>query len=407
MKRWRCTVCGYIHDGPAPPEVCPVCGATSEAFEEIGPEPGGSEAPSAHPVVPSVEAGSDLAGALRSLSYGLFVVSSRSGDRFNAQTCNTVFQVTSEPVQLAVGINRRNLTHAFIEESNVLAVTVLGRGNFQAIRHFGGQSGRNIDKLAAVQYHLSPLTGCPILPSGSYYLEGRVDAARSTDLGTHTLFIVEVLGGGPLRRREPLTYALYQQNRSRPASALDDVEWQHAVTALNLEYAATWRYREQIARLGYPRLVALLEGIMRTEQDHVDGALKYLEGRQTSGNGLSSALLHTRLNLEFERVARDTYARFAAEVDDPGLKSMFAAQARAETGHLRIFEDLLREMEQGSFPISIFCTLCGWSVEFGPNPQVGEEKTCEKCGAGLRLVLVAGNWAVERLSPEGVNHDRG
>lgn len=32
-KLWRCSVCGYIHQGPAPPEVCPICGMDKSAFE--------------------------------------------------------------------------------------------------------------------------------------------------------------------------------------------------------------------------------------------------------------------------------------------------------------------------------------------------------------------------------------
>lgn len=35
QRRWRCTVCGYIHTGDAPPEVCPVCGVGSEKFVAI------------------------------------------------------------------------------------------------------------------------------------------------------------------------------------------------------------------------------------------------------------------------------------------------------------------------------------------------------------------------------------
>ncbi len=30
---WVCTVCGYVHDGPQPPEGCPICGATADLFE--------------------------------------------------------------------------------------------------------------------------------------------------------------------------------------------------------------------------------------------------------------------------------------------------------------------------------------------------------------------------------------
>jgi predicted nucleic acid-binding Zn-ribbon protein len=35
MKKWRCTVCGYIYDGDSPPEKCPNCGAPREKFEAV------------------------------------------------------------------------------------------------------------------------------------------------------------------------------------------------------------------------------------------------------------------------------------------------------------------------------------------------------------------------------------
>jgi predicted nucleic acid-binding Zn-ribbon protein len=33
--KWRCSVCGYIHDGDNPPEKCPKCGAPKEKFEKL------------------------------------------------------------------------------------------------------------------------------------------------------------------------------------------------------------------------------------------------------------------------------------------------------------------------------------------------------------------------------------
>lgn len=30
--RWRCTVCGYVHEAPEPPRWCPLCGADAESF---------------------------------------------------------------------------------------------------------------------------------------------------------------------------------------------------------------------------------------------------------------------------------------------------------------------------------------------------------------------------------------
>lgn len=56
MKYWRCTVCGYVHQGDEPPDTCPVCGADKSEFVEIseqeardkpGPRPKGEKAPEA------------------------------------------------------------------------------------------------------------------------------------------------------------------------------------------------------------------------------------------------------------------------------------------------------------------------------------------------------------------------
>ncbi len=35
-KKWRCKVCGYIHQGAEPPDICPVCGSDKSVFEEVG-----------------------------------------------------------------------------------------------------------------------------------------------------------------------------------------------------------------------------------------------------------------------------------------------------------------------------------------------------------------------------------
>ena len=34
MKKWVCTVCGYIHEGEEAPEICPLCGVGAEDFRE-------------------------------------------------------------------------------------------------------------------------------------------------------------------------------------------------------------------------------------------------------------------------------------------------------------------------------------------------------------------------------------
>jgi len=42
---WLCTVCGYIHEGDAAPDCCPICGATSDLFEPYSTAPAAPAAP--------------------------------------------------------------------------------------------------------------------------------------------------------------------------------------------------------------------------------------------------------------------------------------------------------------------------------------------------------------------------
>ncbi len=34
-KKFVCTVCGYVHEGTEPPEICPVCKKPAEVFKEM------------------------------------------------------------------------------------------------------------------------------------------------------------------------------------------------------------------------------------------------------------------------------------------------------------------------------------------------------------------------------------
>ncbi|HHW19478.1 MAG TPA: hypothetical protein GXX30_11420 [Firmicutes bacterium] len=413
MKTWKCTVCGYIHVGSEPPEVCPVCHAPKSAFVEVTKEssapetrvtPPKSQTASSLPVVPTEPGGDDIKAGLYAINYGMFVVSSRKDGKFNAQTCNTVFQVTSDPPRVAIGINKQNLTHEYIEATKVLTVTVLGKGNMKHIKRFGFQSGRAQDKFQGVDYKLSPKVGCPIIPDGVAYLECQVRPEMSVDVVTHTLYVADVVGGGSLRGTEPITYAYYRQNRTSPEELVDDVDWNNVVTSLNLEFGANRRYQYQIGQLRHPRLVSILGGIMRTEGGHVENAIKYLSRRMseklgaTGAKGFATALLFMKLNREFEEIARATYSQFARETDDKALKDMFTDQARSEMGHINIFKAIVEELSRGDYPVMFYCPLCGWELDYGVKPAEGDVKTCPKCGAKFSLVMNGDDWDLKRIS---------
>ncbi len=53
MKKWKCTVCGYIHEGEEPPEKCPVCGADKSKFIELPDEGESKKETAAQPDTPA------------------------------------------------------------------------------------------------------------------------------------------------------------------------------------------------------------------------------------------------------------------------------------------------------------------------------------------------------------------
>jgi flavin reductase (DIM6/NTAB) family NADH-FMN oxidoreductase RutF len=190
QKKWRCTVCGYIHEGPTPPDSCPICGVGPEAFELVVDD--------------------SIRRAMFSLTYGLFVVTSQKGELINGQCANTVFQITSQPPQLAIGIGTDRYTHEFIQESKVFAACVLAEDSIDLVRKFGFRSGREIDKFRAVDYTISDL-GLPLLNRALATLQCRV--VGQLECGTHTLFLGEVVEGEVLRDATPLTYAEYRRRK--------------------------------------------------------------------------------------------------------------------------------------------------------------------------------------------------
>ena len=148
--------------------------------------------------------------ALQKLGYGVYVVSSRKGDKLNGQIANTVFQITSEPPIIAVSINKKNLTHEFIRESKVFAASVLCQDTpLSFIGHFGFKSGRDIDKFEGINYKIGETQAPVVIDNAVAYLEAKV--TQEVDVGTHTIFIGEVVDADVITEKVCMTYDYYHQ----------------------------------------------------------------------------------------------------------------------------------------------------------------------------------------------------
>lgn len=159
--------------------------------------------------------------ALFKLSYGVFVLSSKSGDKVNACVTNTCIQAANDPVRIAISVLNSNLTCDYIKDSGVFSVSVLDKTCiFDTIKHFGMQSGRDVNKFEGVKLPLD-LNGVPYLPwSTNSVLSAKV--TESIDLGTHTLFIAEVEDMKVLSDNEPLTYADYHKDLKPKPQKIDE-----------------------------------------------------------------------------------------------------------------------------------------------------------------------------------------
>jgi len=148
--------------------------------------------------------------ALFKVSYGLYLVCSGSREYGNGYISNTVFQVTSEPPRFVTCCNKQNHTAELIKASGVFSVSVLQvDAGANILGTFGYKSGADTDKLQGMKVQYGE-TGVPIVLNDAIaYLEFRV--IETTDVGTHLMFIGELIHSAVLDDRvEALTYLHYR-----------------------------------------------------------------------------------------------------------------------------------------------------------------------------------------------------
>lgn len=149
--------------------------------------------------------------ALFTLSYGLYVLTAREGGRDLGCIVNTVTQLTENPTRIAVSVNKQNFTNEVIQRTGVFNVSVLTEAApMDLFRHFGFQSGRDVDKFAG--------RTDPVSENGLRYIGGPANALisgkveQAIDCGTHMLYIALVTEARKLSDAPSMTYAYYFAN---------------------------------------------------------------------------------------------------------------------------------------------------------------------------------------------------
>ena len=164
--------------------------------------------------------------ALFKIGYGLYVLTAMEGEKDNGCIINTVMQVTSNPCQIAIAVNKMNYTNKMIRNTKKFNVSVLSENSkFEVFKHFGFQSGVNVNKF-------ENYTDVKRSPNGLLYITKDTNAFMSAyvkqeiDLETHTLFIAQLVAAEVLSDVPTVTYDFYQKNiKPKPQTESKKTGW--------------------------------------------------------------------------------------------------------------------------------------------------------------------------------------
>jgi flavin reductase (DIM6/NTAB) family NADH-FMN oxidoreductase RutF len=122
----------------------------------------------------------------------LALIGSRSGDERNGMTASWITQLSMEPVLIGVGVDNTAVTHRLISEGGSFTVNLWNAEDTRVFVKFskpatyadGTLNGRAVREAT---------TGAPVFTEAIAWMDCEV--RHAIDLGTHTLFVGELVDG--------------------------------------------------------------------------------------------------------------------------------------------------------------------------------------------------------------------
>ena len=142
--------------------------------------------------------------ALRTFTYGLYIVMCHAGDEVNGFTANWLTQISFEPPLLAVSVENSAKSLPMILDSQHFTVNVLRTGQRPLAAALGKSGYKHPEKLSGIDYTLNE-QGHPILSEALSWVACAV--RQTTAVGDSTLIIAEVIDAGIIADTQPLTMA--------------------------------------------------------------------------------------------------------------------------------------------------------------------------------------------------------
>lgn len=150
--------------------------------------------------------------AMYKLSYGLFVLTAKNGEKDNGCIINTAIQAASTPNQISICVNKANYTHDMILSTREFTISVISqKADFELFKHFGFQSGKDVDKFKNYSFCKRGSNGIMYITEGTNAFIS-VKVAKTEDLGSHTMFVGEITDMEVLAETPSATYEYYMNN---------------------------------------------------------------------------------------------------------------------------------------------------------------------------------------------------
>lgn len=159
--------------------------------------------------------------ALYNIGYGLYVITSNDGTKDNGMIGNTVIQVTSNPMQVVVCINKGNYSHDVINQTGIMNVNCLStEAPFSVFEKFGFSSGKDKNKFEGDEVVRSENRLVYLSKYINSFMSLKVE--NYIDFGTHGMFVCSITEAKVVSKAETMSYAYYHKNVKPKPNATKD-----------------------------------------------------------------------------------------------------------------------------------------------------------------------------------------
>ena len=146
---------------------------------------------------------------LNDISYGLYAIGVKDGNRNCGCIVNTVFQITSVEPLIAISMNKENYTNDLIMKNKRFSISILSEDtNPVVINKLGFISGKDNDKWEGFNYE--ERSGLPVVNENtlSYMI---VEVVSISETSTHNVILAKVIEAEKLYQGKAMTYTYYHE----------------------------------------------------------------------------------------------------------------------------------------------------------------------------------------------------